>query len=35
MRNYAITGLYLLYTSFAKWCQPKTYIEDTLDKWQQ
>ena len=35
MRNYAITRLYILYTSFTTWCQLETYIEDTIDKWHQ
>ena len=35
MRNYAITHLYILYTSFTTWCQLETYIEDTVNKWYQ
>ena len=35
MRNYAITRLYILYTSFTTWCQLETYIEDTINKWNQ
>ena len=30
MRNYAITRLYILHTSFTTWCQLETYAEDTL-----
>ena len=35
MRNYAVTCLYILYTSFTTWRQLETYIEDTIDKWHQ
>ena len=30
MRNYAITRLYILHTSFTTWCQLETYTEDNL-----
>ena len=29
MRNYVISRLYILYTSFTTWRQLETYIEDT------
>ena len=35
MHNYAITRLYILYTSFTTRYQLETYIDDTINKWHQ